>query len=445
MNDQMLVTAAFDRKFVADYKRSERFLVVDLKAPSAVSFQTASQPILNLALVIDASASMEGEQMDSAIKAAIGVVNAISEESRLSVVSFATDVVVHVEGILLDPAGKRKAIGEISGLSTRDNTNLGGGWLTGAECVAQVMSPDGRMHNHVIVISDGHANVGVCAPPLLEHHAQELRKRRILTSSVGIGNYYSSLQLQALADFGGGRLHDAEFPGEIIEVVLGELRELQNTVVEDINVEIKFPSMVRVDTISGFPGTTSDNSLVCQMGSLSPDGERSVIFQVLTPNGLPEGHRFPFSIDCSWIWTGTDKHDSTSCAPLNLTAADGPLNANQKKDLTLARRVAEIWQSNVVRKSVQLNRTGKFDELFKYVDYELTAFSRYCRDVPQVEHLITALERLKAVSDREWDERSRKSMEYTTYLTQTSLIDHRTLERAGWWKFLEQREKEFKK
>jgi len=437
MSSGIGISAAFDRDFISERGKSTRYLVIDLTAPERLHDQAGKRPELNLAIVIDVSASMSGKRLESAKEAALGVVQTLSDKDRLSVVSFASEMFVHVDGIKLDAGGKKKALRAIEDLQPRDNTNLGGGWMKGAECIAKVMQKNNKMHNHVIVLSDGFANVGMTNPIVLQHHADQLRQRGIFTSCVGIGNDYNSTQLQALADFGAGRLHDAEHPGEIIEVVLGELRELQETAVEDISVMLSFPSTCKVESISGFPTVVSNSSILCQMGSLASRGNRSVIFRIVCPDGR-DGDKLQFEIACNWLWTGTDKRDKSK-ASNNLLMVPGAVNSNQPREVYLSLRVAEIWQSKIVRKAVKLNREHKLQDLCKYLDYEMRYFVRYCDELPGSEPLIMALEHMREVADRDWDERNRKSMEYTTYLTQTSLIDHRSLERAGWWKFLDER------
>lgn len=440
MRSGVSVRTKFDRDYVFKGGNSVRFLSVDLTGPDPLEFADEKKTALNIALVIDASASMAGKRLDAAKESALGVVHSLSPDSCLSIVSFASQVYTHIEGVRLDSRGKKSALAAIEKLESRDSTDLCSGWMKGSECVAKVMERHSDMHNHVIMISDGHANIGTVDAGLLGYHADQLRQRGVLTSCVGIGNDYSSVQLQALAEPGGGRLHDAEFPQEIIEVLLGELRELQDTVVEDISVHLTFPSSAKVKNISGFPTAFSNASLVCQMGSLPPGGKRNVIFRITTDAGI-EGDQLKFEATCNWMWTGKDKRDKSSPASRSLTVAPEDINVNQSRDIELSLKVAEVWQSAIVRKAVKMNREGRLQELTKYVDYELKNFSRFCRDLPGTEELVKALDKMRTVADREWDERSRKSMEYTTYLTQTSQIDHRTLDKAGWWKFLEEQKK----
>src|ERR1700733_13162568 len=100
MSDQGIsISAAFDKEFIFDRGHSVRYLEIDIVAPSAPeSAKKNEKPPLNLALVIDASGSMSGEPLECAKEAAVGVVNALSPTSKLSIVSFASRIITHLDG-----------------------------------------------------------------------------------------------------------------------------------------------------------------------------------------------------------------------------------------------------------------------------------------------------------------------------------------------------------
>jgi Ca-activated chloride channel family protein len=207
------INAEFDRNKILENGNSVRYLVVDINVPRR---STGTILPINLALVIDASSSMEGPWLDAAKDAAIGVIRTLRSEDRISVISFSSDVQVHCDGILGNESGKRIAISKIADLRSRDMTDLGAGWLMGAESVAKVMAIIHEpMVSRVVVLSDGMANRGIGQPTELGEHARELLNRGIVSTSVGIGPNYSSIQLQAIADNGGGTLHHASHPNEI--------------------------------------------------------------------------------------------------------------------------------------------------------------------------------------------------------------------------------------
>ena len=65
----MTIHARSDRRFIRSAHRSERFVLVELEAPS--SQRTAQRDPLNVAFVIDRSGSMSGSKLDLARQAKI--------------------------------------------------------------------------------------------------------------------------------------------------------------------------------------------------------------------------------------------------------------------------------------------------------------------------------------------------------------------------------------
>ncbi len=431
-NDGISVRAAFDRQLVFDRGRSVRYLVVDLTAPPAFEGMRKVKPALNLALVIDASGSMAGAPLAAAKKAAAGIAESLSDNDYLSIVSFATDVITHLSSTPMNGLGRKQAVAAIRGMESRDSTNLSLGWLTGSECVAAIEQELAGSHNHVIVLSDGHANAGITDPMVLQHHADQLRMRGVLTSCVGIGNGYSPTQLQALADYGGGRLHDAEYPQEIIEVVFGEFQELQQTVVRDIAVRLSYPSSVVAENLSGFPAVVSSVSTLAQVGMLGAEGERAVIYRVMVPQGKANDV-LSFNIDCSWVRTGGEEQVEGPTQSANLRFTQEAFNTFQQRDIPLSLRVATTWQAAVVREAVKLNRSGDLGALRKYLDHELKFFSEYCKGLPKGEKLVDELRAIRQAADRTWDERVRKNLHYSNYLTQQNRTDHRANQKGTWF------------
>ena len=150
----------------------------------------------------------------------------------------------------MDESGTSYAQGVISEIYIRGMTNLSGGWVEGARCATQAIDEGVFNDGFVVILSDGMANQGITHPKELLMHASELSSRGVQTSSIGIGAHYSPLQLDALAEGGKGRLHDTETAEDIINVVLGELGEIGNTIAKNIKLHIKYPGSVELKCLS---------------------------------------------------------------------------------------------------------------------------------------------------------------------------------------------------
>ncbi len=431
MTEELLtVKAQFDRNLVVERGRSVRYLAVDVTASDAL-VESCKRTPLSLALVLDASTSMYGDPMSCARKAARGVIDAMKDNERLSIVSFGADVQVHLAGVKMDSAGRHAAMRALLEVDHRIYTNLSGGWLRGAECLANVMQKESGHHSHVVLLSDGHANRGICDSEALQHHAEQLRMRGLYTSTVGIGNHYSATLLQSLAEYGGGRMHDAEHPEEIVEVVLGELHDLCETVAEDVQLTLTFPSDVMVENISGFPTARDTTSLCTAIGPLPASGTRTVIFRVTTPTGN-KGDTLDFTAKVSAKKPGSNQKIKTKAVSASLMFETQAKNLEQPRDQEIGMKVAGAWHASLVRVAVDLNRRGEIRKLKQTLDHELKYLSTYCMHIPQASRLVNELQTLRVNADYNWQERLRKEMQITSYRYLTSTEDHRTASREHW-------------
>ena len=197
--DELRLTARVDRSLVWKRGNSVRYLLAEVQAPAASVDRSGQPAALNLALVIDASGSMEGAPLAAAKQAAAGVVRQLSERDRVSLVSFDTTVTTHVEAVPVTAEGKTQALAAIAAVESGASTNLSAGWLAGATCVAHAMEGDPAGQHRVIVLSDGWANDGLTDPGVLARHAAALSQRGLYSSSVGIGDDYSTAQLRAMS------------------------------------------------------------------------------------------------------------------------------------------------------------------------------------------------------------------------------------------------------
>ncbi len=223
--------------------------------------------------------------------------------------------------------------------------------------------------------------------------------RGIATSTVGIGDQYSSEQLQALADNGGGMLHDAQFPHEIIEVVLGELHTVQDTIFEDISVELSFLSTVKVENLSAFPTILNSSSAEAHLGMLAPQRNRNVIFPIDNAGGTTRRHH---ELRCELLVDTNRNHGTRTRKQLTkaLTFVNENRNTKQPRKAELecsCRKVLASWNS---AQCVALNKRFDLKELERYLDHELKYFTRYCQGLRGTEYLVAELQGMRERANR---------------------------------------------
>ena len=408
---EIKISAEFEREKIWKRGDSVRYLVVDIETLEQEARSNNSS--VNIGLVIDASSSMAGERIESAKRAAIGIIEGLTPADTVSVVSFASEVRIHCSGLAGTPSGKQEAIEKVSMLGYRDTTNLSSGWLSGAECVAGVMAGSNSSPlSSVIVLSDGHANRGITDPAVLATHANELLKRGITSSAVGIGAAYSNLQIQAIAGNGGGVVHHASRPEEIIEVVVAELGELRQVVAESIELEISSNHLVDIECYSPFvripksnfrndnedlafesPGvagsfrakgltsfeekTAYDSIGTFSLGSLTDGASRSAVFKVKTPS-VGESASIDFAVMCRWINPSDQTALQYASTETSLHFADGRVNSLQHVDQDKARVAARAWLAKSVSEAIAFNEQGRYQDASDLMRVQGTYFKRFC-------------------------------------------------------------------
>jgi Ca-activated chloride channel family protein len=415
-------TAGFDREKAWYRGNSIRYLVVEVEAPAAERAVTA--PPKNIGLVIDASGSMAGEPLEAAKEAAAGVIQGLADGDRVTVVSFSSQSTVHVDGVACDAAGKARALAEVRRIATLGNTNLSGGWFQGAECLARVMAAQPGMQNRVIVLSDGHANAGIVEPELLGHHAMQLRMRGLLSSTVGIGDGYQTAQLDAIARQGGGEMHHAARPREIVEVVLAELNGMSATACEALRLELEVPAGIEVECLNGFPSQFSHPLVVAELGGMFAGETRTAVFQVRFP-ATEAGARLPFTARLTVQLPGGDDPLQSDALLFRMDMVNGTENTAQSRHERRTVLAAGIWQASILRRITEMNRSGDLAEAQQWFQRELKWFRNYVDGVPGGEPLLEELLRVERHILQPWEEGRRKEMEMMSYKRSMSRGDRR--------------------
>lgn len=427
MSSEVKIKASFDRSLISEGGDSIRYLLVELRAPNDSNDQEP-RASLNLAIVLDASASMGGKRIAAAIEAAEGIIEGLDENDFVSIVSFSEDAIVHIDGVNCDESGKRSALNAVKGIKTRSGTNLAEGWFKGSECVGTVMQEFPNCKNHVLILSDGHANQGTLEPTALSHHATELQNRGVSASAVGIGAGYSTAQLYAIAQYGGGRIHHAAHPPEIVEVVVGELIDLRKRNIENLKVTITMPEDISHKSLNLIPVEQVTEGVQCIFGGLSAGASRSAIFRIATPEGKTDTE-VGFRIMAQWRKSGQKEEQSGRSSIASLRYIDAERNSFQPVADETAIQIARLWQSWVVWQATNLNRMRDYVKLERLLVREIKFFKRFCKICPQAAAYLVELEGLFRIANEDWDEASRKEIQSSTYTTIYGISDPRKKQR----------------
>lgn len=225
----------------ASSERSSSNDVLIRVTPPAAPAPSAST-LLNLALVIDRSSSMQGEKLTYAKQAATFAVQNLQPEDRVSIVTYDSEVQVLVPSTLA--SDKASIIQRIESITAGGMTALHSGWLEGAaQASAHLEAASGSESaverlNRVILLSDGQANRGECNPDVIASDVAGLSAHGVSTTTLGVGRDFNEDLLQGLADSGDGNFYFIESPEQLPAIFNAELQGLIATRGTGVRLEI---------------------------------------------------------------------------------------------------------------------------------------------------------------------------------------------------------------
>lgn len=254
----------------------EQFLL-ELTAGGIPGFQGGRTP-LNLCLAIDRSGSMEGPPLEYAKHACNHVVDLLSSNDVLSIVTFEETV-----DLLMAPqrvTNKDQIRQGIAQIQAGNTTNLHGGISLAMQQIAQTNEP-GRA-SRIVVLSDGDPTSGIKDYTSLVNFAGEVKGHGVTVTFLGFGPDYNEELLAGMAKRSGGNYYFIPRPELIPEVFRTELERLFTVVARNITVEL---DLARWVTLRSQHGQTGDaRNLTIQLADLERAATMEQVFDLEFPN-----------------------------------------------------------------------------------------------------------------------------------------------------------------
>jgi Ca-activated chloride channel family protein len=226
------------------------YATVSIKAQSAAADDRAP---LNLSLVVDRSTSMSGDKLKKAKEASHMLIDMLGEQDRLAIVSYGSDVRTEIKSKKVTPANKELLHNAVRGIRLHGSTNLSGGYERGRELVMAHNRDD--TINRVLLLSDGHANVGVTQTPQLGALARGGLNKGVSLTTMGIGLDYNETLMTEMAQQGAGNYYFIEKGEQIAKMFQKECHGLASTVARNTVVEIEMAPGVELLELRGFKYT----------------------------------------------------------------------------------------------------------------------------------------------------------------------------------------------
>ncbi len=318
---------------------------------------------LNLCLVLDRSGSMEGQPLEYAKQACAYVVDLLSPNDVLSIVTFEETV-----DVLMPPqrvTNKEMIKAGLQRLMPGNTTNLYDGLALGMQQVLQ-LGESGRSIR-MVVLSDGDPTSGIKDFSSLVSFAGDIKNRGITCTFLGFGPDYNEELLASMAKRAGGNYYYIPNPQMLPEVFRTELEKAMSVVAQNLKLSLRLSRWVTMkggqfkqENDREFSLNLADlerGSLLQQVVDLEfpnhPLGHYRVAGGKLTYDDCLEGKTKTVDIDLSLEFTADRAKYS---APVNP-------KVRQAVDLQAASRVVE--KTIMGLKTGQVTVMGAMQELQK--------------------------------------------------------------------------------
>ena len=380
------LSARSDRRFIRSTYRSNRFILAEITAPHVHQRAERKRPPVNLAFVLDRSGSMSGEKIRLAKQAVEYSIARLQSDDRFSIVTYDDVIDVVVASTYATAEARQDALARLATVDARNQTNLGGGWLRGAEQIALHLAPEGV--NRTLLLTDGLANVGITDHEELSRHAAELRVRGVATTTFGVGTDFNEVLLQAMATAGGGNYYYIADARSIADYVTSEVGEAFDVVAREVTLEITAPEAATVESLSPFPFERRGARTVVALGSLVAEQ----IVQVVLRLNLPLGE-LGRETGAVLELRDSDGLSEGATQTLSWEYADSKANDLQERDAEVDRAVASVFAARARQDATMLNRAGDYPAARAALDAVAKRIRSYAGRDPGMRAIIAELER----------------------------------------------------
>jgi Ca-activated chloride channel homolog len=279
-----------DANLDANQISNQRQLAIALEAIAA---PTETSLPLNLCLILDRSGSMKGKPLETVKQAAISIVQKLSPQDRLSIVTFDHRAQIAIPNqFVTDPQAIER---QIKSLKAEGGTAIDEGMKLG---IKEIAAGKQQSISQVLLLTDGENEHGDNQRCL--KLAQLAAEYNITLNTLGFGSHWNQDVLETIADSAGGTLCYIEKPEQAL-LEFGKLfKRIQSVALTNAHLLLELPPKVRLaelkpiaqvapDTIE-LPLQQEGNQISVRLGDLMI-GKPRVVLANLYINKLELGRQ----------------------------------------------------------------------------------------------------------------------------------------------------------
>lgn len=270
----MELLSAFDYSSVYYSDNHDLNLLIQAKAPK---LSIEGRTPVNLVACIDVSSSMAGRKMDFAKKSLLKLIDHLSPEDSLGIVSFHSNVETLFSPTKMTQENKDKMKAKVFTLNDRGATNFSGALLAGFKEASQVDGPC-----RVIMFTDGEPTVGDTSEDGILRILQEQRAKHMTVSCFGYGEHHGSKLLNDLSTQGKGNYSYIPGPDEALKAFALELGGLLSCYAQNLKFQVKPRSGVKIQEVVSDVEVKerSDNGVTISVPDIYSEETRNLVLKL---------------------------------------------------------------------------------------------------------------------------------------------------------------------
>ncbi len=234
-NDPAWVDGAPVRTRVYVGADGDTYVGVWIDAPNGQQQEFVRAPMA-VSLVVDTSGSMSGEKIQNARMAAASLLETLHEGDIVSIYGFSSGVMEIAPPTQLNRSTRPVLMDRVRRLTSGGGTNMHDGMTMGISRISE--APASHPVRRVILISDGHANIGPSDPETLGNLAARGTEYGMQVTAIGVGLDYDETTLGTLAVRSSGRMYHLQHSHQMATILRDEVQLLAQTVATGAYIEV---------------------------------------------------------------------------------------------------------------------------------------------------------------------------------------------------------------
>lgn len=341
----MKIISKFDFARVLYSKQNNLNLLIQAIAPKVILKEGARKP-LNIVTAIDTSTSMGGPKIDYAKKSLLKLIDHLSPQDTLGIISFSSEVTTVCKPTKMTVENKEKLKTSVKALYAHASTNYSGALFRALDFSAEV---DGDCR--IIMFTDGQTNEGVRDYPTLIKMLDGKLKKGVTITNFGYGDDHVAEFLTEISKSGKGNYAYIKNPDDALTAFAIELGGLLSCYAQDLVFTVKPKGDVKIkEVISDLDVEEKDGGVEISINDIYSEEAKNIVLELEVP---VQSKFFPrdtalVDVTVSYIEaTSGDKKKLESKGKVKFVAEDTEVQKDVDKDVADQLAIAKLVKAQV--------------------------------------------------------------------------------------------------